>query len=80
MVLAFTQTASQELADLPARVVDIWPRFRSGDYLVTLEFDQPITIRNQVIQQIDAFWSELYQPRVPALVPIENRSRRSRHR
>lgn len=74
MTLAFRKTASQELADVPARVVDIWPRFRSGDYLVTLEYDQPIKFRNQVIRHIDAFFSELYQPRVPALVPVERRS------
>jgi len=71
MTLAFRETASQELADVPARVVDIWPRFRSGDYLVTLEFDQPIKFKNQVIRHIDAFFSELYQPRVLAPLPIE---------
>lgn len=71
MTLAFRETASQELADVPAHVVDIWPRFRSGDYLVTLEYDQPIKFKNQVIQHIDAFFSELYQPPVPVLVPFD---------
>ncbi len=73
MTLAFRATASQELADVPARVVDIWPRFRSGEYLVTLEFEQPVAFKDQLIQQIDAFFSELYQPHVPALLPVEQR-------
>lgn len=60
MVLAFTPAASRALADIPARVIDIGPRFRSGDYLVTLEFDRPHQYHNEVIQRIDAFRSELY--------------------
>ena len=38
----------------------IGPRFRSGDYLVTLEYARPLTYHNEVIQRIDAFRSELY--------------------
>ena len=41
MILAFKPTASRALADVPARVVTIGPRFRSGDYLVTLEYARP---------------------------------------
>ncbi len=76
MILAFKPTASRALAGIPARVVAIGPRFRSGDYLVTLEYDRPITYHNEVIQQIDAFRSEIYQvedhrcnarPRPPAI-------------
>src|SRR5919199_5840921 len=62
MTLAFTPAASADLAHIPARVIDVWPRFRSGDYLVTLEFEQPIKLQNEVIRHIDAFFSELYQP------------------
>jgi hypothetical protein len=72
MIVAFMQNASKELADVPGRIIDIWPRFRSGDYLVTLEYDRPVKFRNQSIQHIDAFMSELYQPREsqPILVPV----------
>ncbi len=60
MRVAFKPTASRALAGVPARVVAIGPRFRSGDYLVTIEYDRPRSYRNEVIQQIDAFGSELY--------------------
>ena len=63
MTLAFRSTGSESLADIPARVIYIWPRFRSGDYLVTLEYARPVWCGNQLISQIDAFASELYQPR-----------------
>lgn len=56
---AFTADAAKELAGIPANVISIWPRFRSGDYLVTLEYTRPVKLRNQVIQHIDAFVSEL---------------------
>ncbi len=62
MTLAFKPTASSALADVPARVVYVWPRFRSGDYLVTLEYGQPMRYRNELVTHIDAFVSELYQP------------------
>jgi len=66
MTLAFKPAASETLADIPARVVEIWPRFRSGDYLVTLEYAQPVKCGRDFIRHIDAFFSELYQPRVDA--------------
>ena len=62
MRLAFQPTASRALADIPAQVVAIGPRFRSGEYLVTLEYARPIQYRNEVIRRIDAFRSELYEP------------------
>jgi hypothetical protein len=37
MRLAFTPTADAALAGIPATVISVWPRFRSGVYLVTLE-------------------------------------------
>ena len=66
MLVAFKPTVSRVLADIPARVVDIGPRFRSGNCLVTLEFARPVTYHNEVIQRIDALRSELY--------PVEDRS------
>lgn len=65
MQLAFTTAASLPLADIPARVIYVWPRFRSGDYLVTLEYITPVRLDRQLIQHIDAFMSELYQPGPP---------------
>ncbi len=64
MTLAFKPAASETLADIPARVIEIWPRFRSGDYLVKLEYAQPVKCGNELIRHIDAFFSELYHPRV----------------
>ncbi len=66
MTLAFTAAAEPELADLPATVVDIWPPFPSGDYLVTLEYAAPVKVRGVWINQIEAFLSELY---IPAIAP-----------
>jgi hypothetical protein len=63
MTLAFTPVSEPQLADVPARIIRIWPRFSSGDYLVTLEYACPVKLRNVYLQQIDAFVSELYQPR-----------------
>ncbi len=59
MTLAFTPEASAELAHIPACVIYVWPRFRSGAYLVTLEYAQPVKLGNERIRQIDAFISEL---------------------
>ncbi len=53
---------SSPLAGIPARVTYVWPRFRSGDYLVTLEYAEPVKFRNSLIKHIDAFMSELEQP------------------
>ena len=60
--LAFKPAAEPALAGIPARVVQVWPRFPSGDYLVTLEYDRPVKLRNVFLRQLDAFASELYAP------------------
>ncbi len=62
MILTFKETPAEPLAGIPARVVHIWPRFRSGDYLVTLEYQQPVKTKEGPISHIDAFMSELCQP------------------
>ena len=62
MVVAFRPSAEADLADVPASVVAIWPRFRSGAYLVTLEYASPVACHYGVIHQVEAFMSELYQP------------------
>ena len=61
MLLTFKTIESEPLAGVPGKVVFIWPRFRSGDYLVTLEYAAPVKFRNAYITQIDAFLSELCQ-------------------
>ena len=61
MVVAFRPSAEADLADVPARVVAVWPRFRSGEYLVTLEYAPPIACHRGVVHQLEAFMSELYQ-------------------
>ena len=62
MKLAFKPSASEALAGVPADVIGIWPRFRSGDYLVTLEYARPVKVGKDLVSRIDAFVSELYQP------------------
>ena len=62
MRLAFRPGTEDALAGIPANIIHVWPRFPSGDYLVTLEFAQPVKVRNVFLRQIDAFASELYQP------------------
>jgi hypothetical protein len=62
MVLAIKASAAEPLAGIPGRVVHVWPRFRSGDYLVTLEYEQPIKTQHGLIAHIDAFMSELDRP------------------
>ncbi len=59
MNVAFKSTDAAPFAAVPAAVVHIWPRFRSGDYLVTLELAVPVKTHEGVIAHIDAFMSEL---------------------
>ncbi len=65
MLLAFTPASSKHLADIPAQVVYIWPRCRSGAYLVTLEYADAVRVGQEWIHHIDAFMDELYAP-IPA--------------
>lgn len=62
MTLMFKTEGSETLAGIPGKVIEIWPRFRSGDRLVTLEYMQPVKFRKAFITHIDAFVSELCQP------------------
>ena len=59
MTLAFKTSVSSDLAGIPAHVVYVWPRFRSGNYLVTLEYPRPVKLGKEFITGIDAFASEL---------------------
>ena len=66
MWLSFKASASPELAGIPGRVTQIWPRFRSGEYLVTLEYPKDVRLGNAVLRQMEAFASELEPARPPA--------------
>lgn len=59
MTLAFTEHASQSLAGIPGKVIQIWAGFQSGDCLVTLEYPKPVKFRNALITRVDAFLSQL---------------------
>ena len=59
MRMAFRASADAELAGIPAEVTEIWPCFRPGDYVVTLEYEQPVRHGNIVSHRIYAFLSEL---------------------
>jgi hypothetical protein len=78
MRLTFTAAACAELAEIPAEVIYVWPRFRSGEYLVTLEYEEPVKLGKVLLRHIDAFVSELAPPAPiharPALsVSVDNR-------
>ena len=88
MALAFDATPTEPLAGIPARVIYIWPRFRSGDYLVTLEYPQPVKTAEGVIAHIDACMSELClvaprrqapQPGMAWDTPAYNRTNNARY-
>lgn len=68
MTVAFRRVACEELAGIPARVIDVWPRMRSGAYLVSLEYSVPVRLGNELVQQIEAFADEVYQTDQPSLV------------
>ncbi len=59
MKVAFKSTEAEPFAAVPCEVVHVWPRFRSGDYLVTLELAVPVKTHEGVIAHIDVFMSEL---------------------
>jgi|GEM_PF-5542528 len=57
--VAFKTTASTWLANLPAKVSQIIARLHNGDYLVSLEYDQPVKFRDEHVVRIDALASDL---------------------
>ena len=83
MILAFTAASSADLANIPAIVIDIWPRLPSGDYLVELEYREPVRLGPHLITHIGALLSELYVPcradqRWPYTTPSEFQHRMPR--
>ncbi len=61
MKVAFKSAEAAPCTAVPCEVVHVWPRFRSGDYLVTLELAVPVKTHEGVIAHIDAFMSELVE-------------------
>lgn len=59
MICAFNPESSEQLGQIPGKVIDVWPRFRSGDFLVTLEYPKPVKLGKEFVTHIDAFISEL---------------------
>ncbi len=59
MTVTFKESAADVYAGVPAQVTYVWPRFRSGDYLVTIQFEKPVRTKEGAIVHIDAFMSEL---------------------
>lgn len=60
-VVAFKPVASSALADIPARVTHILARLASGEYLVTLEYAQPVVVRAERAPRVDALTSSFYR-------------------
>ena len=59
MKVAFKSAEAAPFSAVHCEVVYVWPRFRSGDYLVTLELVVPVKTNEGVIAHIDVFMSEL---------------------
>ncbi len=59
MTCTLKPASEEALAGIPARLVAVWPRFRSGDYLVTLEYARPVKLNYAFITHLDVFKSEL---------------------
>lgn len=59
MNVAFKASAPESFVGVAAQVTYVWPRFRSGDYLVTLALEQPVRTKEGAVAHIDAFMSEL---------------------
>jgi hypothetical protein len=58
-VVTFRSVASKHLAGIPGRVSHIIGRLTNGDYLVTLEYDQPIKLGAERVLRVDALSSQL---------------------
>lgn len=58
-LVAFNPNASKRLAGIPGKVERIVARMQNGDYLVTLEYAQPVKVGDTQITRVDAFASHL---------------------
>jgi hypothetical protein len=65
MTVTFTPVAEPDLAGREAAIVEVWPRCRSGDYLVTLQYAEPLLHGNDFVYQMEAFMSELVVLHMP---------------
>ena len=62
MTCTLKPASEEALAGIPGRVVAVWPRFRSGDYLVTLEYARPVKLNHAFVTHLDVLKSELECP------------------
>lgn len=62
IVVAFKPTASQRLAHIPGRIKRVVAQLKNGDYLVSLEYTEPVKFGDERVRLIDAFTSHLYRP------------------
>lgn len=61
-VVAFKDTASQALAHIPGKVTRILAELADGDYLVSIEYPKPVSVKAAQFTRIDALASRLYHP------------------
>lgn len=58
-IVTFSPTASKRLAGVPGKVRRVIARLNNGDFLLTLEYDQPIKIGDVLMTRIDALASQV---------------------
>ena len=59
MMVILHDGAGSPLAGKTAEIVDVWPRFASGETLISLRLVDPVRLGRAVIAEIDAFLSEV---------------------
>lgn len=52
-------STGEALAGREGRISYVWPRFRSGDYLVTVKLSRPVCFERRSVSELDLFLSEL---------------------
>lgn len=72
-----TRVAFRDRDDPPinrsAEVVEAWPRFPSGDYLVTLRLDKPFRSGKEVVTHLEVFASEIQHIAPSRQIPLDSR-------
>ena len=58
-IVTFAPTASKRLSGVPGKVSRVIARLHNGDYLLTLEYDQPVKFGDVLMTRIDALASQI---------------------
>ena len=58
-LVAIKPTTDEPLAGVPGRIAAVVQRVRSGDYLVTVRYDEPQHVHHTLLRELDVFLSEL---------------------